>query len=370
MLATGIKSPVGIKIAGPDLGVIERIAAEVEALVRGVPGAASVFAERVGGGRYVEIVPDRLRAARHGLSIDDIQRTVALGIGGGNIGEVVDGLARFPINLRFPRELRDSVTALRALPLLGVDGAVVPLGSIASVEIKDGPPMIKSENARPAGYIYVDIRDRSLGGFVDEARRRVDEGLQLPPGYSLAWSGQFEYLARATQRLQLVVPLTLALIFMLLLLSFRRAGEALLIMTTLPFALIGGLWLMYALGHQLSVASAVGFIALAGVAAEFGVIMLLYLRQAMESQRITGEAALRAAIVEGAVMRVRPKAMTVATILVGLLPLFWGSGTGSEVMQRIAAPMLGGMLSAPLLSMLVLPAAMLLIERRRLAGAG
>jgi copper/silver efflux system protein len=374
MLATGIKSPVGIKIAGPDLGTIERIAAEVEALVREVPGAASVFAERVGGGRYVEIVPDRLRAARHGLSIDDIQRTVALGIGGGNIGEVVDGLARFPINLRYPRELRDSVTALRALPLLGTGGAVVPLGSVASVEIVDGPPMIKSENARPAGYVYVDIRGRSLGGFVDEARRRVDEGLQLPPGYSLAWSGQFEYLARATQRLQLVVPLTLALIFMLLLLSFRRAGEALLIMTTLPFALIGGLWLMYALGHQLSVASAVGFIALAGVAAEFGVIMLLYLRQAIDKQSLAGEAALRDAIIDGAVLRVRPKAMTVATILVGLLPLFWnlggGAATGSEVMQRIAAPMLGGMLSAPLLSMLVLPAAMLLIERRRLAGAG
>ncbi len=378
MLATGIKSPVGVKIAGPDLAVIERLAGEIEAVLADVPGTASAFAERVGSGRYIEIIPDRLQAARYGLSIEDIQRIVAIGIGGGNIGEVVDGLARFPISLRFPRELRDSPTALRDLPILTAAGATVTLGSIARVEIADGPPMIRSENARPSGYVYVDIRDRSIGEYVNDARRRVSEQVALPPGYSVAWSGQFEYLERANQRLQMVVPLTLAIIFLLLYLTFNRATEALLIMATLPLALVGGYWLIYGLGHALSIASVVGFIALAGVAAEFGVIMLIYLQQAI-AQRRTASAAqnhamtdadLHDAIVEGAVMRVRPKAMTVATIVAGLLPLFWGAGTGSELMQRVAAPMIGGMISAPLLSMLVLPAAVLIIERRRLHRHG
>ncbi|MFA5941210.1 MAG: efflux RND transporter permease subunit [Sinimarinibacterium sp.] len=375
MLATGIKSPVGIKIAGPDLAVIERVAAQVETVVKTVPGAASVFAERVGGGRYVEIRPDRIAAARYGLSIDDVQRIVAYAIGGANIGEVVDGLARYPINLRYPRELRDSVSDLRELPLLTAQGATVTLGTITAVEIADGPPMVKSENARPAGYVYVDIRDRGLGDFVAAARRAVTEQVALPSGYSIAWSGQFEYLERASQRLRVVVPATLAIIFLLLYLSFGRVGEAALIMATLPFALVGGYWLIFLLGHHLSVASAVGFIALAGVAAEFGVVMLIYLQQAIARRAgpLT-ETDLREAIIEGAVLRVRPKAMTVAVIVAGLLPLFWnlggGEGTGSEVMQRIAAPMIGGMLTAPLLSMLVLPAAYLLIGRRRSAGGG
>ena len=373
MLATGIKSPVGIKIAGPDLAVIERLGTEVERVVKTVPGTSSAFSERVSGGRYIEIHPDRIAAARLGLSIADVQRIVALAIGGENIGETVEGLQRFPINLRYPRELRDSLTDLRELPIVTMKGATVTLGQIASVEIADGPPMIKSENARPNGWVYVDIRGRDLGGYVAEAKKAVAEQVQLPPGYSIAWSGQFEYLERAAKRLQLVVPFTLAIILLLLYLTFRNFGEALLIMATLPFALVGGLWLIFGLGHNLSVASGVGFIALAGVSAEFGVIMLIYLQQSIAQRQRRGAmntvADLEDAIVEGAVLRVRPKAMTVAVIIAGLLPLFWGAGTGSEIMQRIAAPMVGGMVTAPLLSMFVIPAAYLLMRRRGLKGA-
>jgi copper/silver efflux system protein len=370
MLATGIKSPVGIKIAGADLAVIERLGTEVERVVKAIPGTSSAFSERVSGGRYIEIHPDRIAAARLGLSIADVQRIVALAIGGENIGETVEGLQRFPINLRYPRELRDSLTDLRELPIVTMKGATVTLGQIASVEIADGPPMIKSENARPNGWVYVDIRGRDLGGYVAEAKKAVAEQVQLPAGYSIAWSGQFEYLERAAKRLQLVVPFTLAIILLLLYLTFRNFSEALLIMATLPFALVGGLWLIFGLGHNLSVASGVGFIALAGVSAEFGVIMLIYLQQAIAQRQQKGAlntvADLEDAIVEGAVLRVRPKAMTVAVIIAGLLPLFWGAGTGSEIMQRIAAPMVGGMITAPLLSMFVIPAAYLLMRRRGL----
>ena len=370
MLATGIKSPVGIKIAGPDLKVIEKIGEEIEAVVKKVPGTSSAFSERVSGGRYIEVRPDRIAAARYGLSIDDIQRIVSLAIGGQNVGETVEGLQRFPINLRYPREMRDSITVLRELPIVTGTGAVVTLGSISEVIVTDGPPMIKSENARPNGWIYVDISDRDLGSYVHDAQKAVAEQVKLPAGYSVAWSGQFEYLERASKRLQLVVPFTLAIIFVLLFLIFRNVGEAALIMTTLPFALIGGFWLIYLLGHHLSIASGVGFIALAGVAAEFGVVMLIYLDQAVKRLEREGNLstreALKAAIVEGAVMRVRPKAMTVAVIIAGLLPLFWGAGTGSEVMQRIAAPMIGGMITAPLLSMIVIPAVYLLLRGRKL----
>ena len=278
MLATGIKSPVGIKIAGPDLKVIEQLGAEVERVVKDIPGTSSAFSERVSGGRYIEIHPDRIAAARLGLSIADVQRIVALAIGGENIGQTVEGLQRFPINLRYPRELRDSLTDLRELPIVTMKGATVTLGQIAEVVVTDGPPMIKSENSRPNGWVYVDIRGRDLGGYVADAKKVVAEQLQLPAGYSIAWSGQFEYLERASKRLQLVVPFTLAIILLLLYLTFRNFGEALLIMATLPFALVGGLWLIYGLGHNLSIASGVGFIALAGVAAEFGVIMLIYLQ--------------------------------------------------------------------------------------------
>ncbi|PTU31536.1 efflux RND transporter permease subunit [Stenotrophobium rhamnosiphilum] len=370
MLATGIKSPVGIKIAGPDLKVIEKIGEEIEAVVKKVPGTSSAFSERVSGGRYIEVRPDRIAAARYGLSIDDIQRIVSLAIGGQNVGETIEGLQRFPINVRYPREMRDSITSLRELPIVTSSGAVVTLGSISEVVVTDGPPMIKSENARPNGWIYVDINDRDLGSYVHDAQKAVAEQVSLPAGYSVAWSGQFEYLERASKRLQLVVPFTLAIIFVLLFLIFRNVGEAALIMLTLPFALIGGFWLIYLLGHHLSIASGVGFIALAGVAAEFGVVMLIYLDQAVKRLEREGQLstrdALKAAIVEGAVMRVRPKAMTVAVIIAGLLPLFWGAGTGSEVMQRIAAPMIGGMITAPLLSMIVIPAAYLLMRGRKL----
>ena len=372
MLATGIKSPLGIKIAGPDIHLIEEIGAQIERVVQTVPGAASVFAERLSGGRYIDVRIKRVEAARYGLNIADIQQAVASSVGGENIGETVRGLERFPINVRYPRELRDSVEKLRQLPLVTERGATVPLSMVAQIAVVDGPPMLKSENARLNGWIYVDIRGRDLGSFVKEAQRLVREKVALPPGYSVAWSGQFEYLERAQKRMAVVVPFTLAIILVLLYLAFRSVGEALLIMATLPFALVGGFWLIYVLGYNLSIASAVGFIALAGVAAEFGVVMLIYLDQAVarhqREERLNSRADLVEAIVEGAVLRVRPKAMTVAVIVAGLLPIMLGSGTGSEVMQRIAAPMVGGMLSAPLLSLFVLPSAYYLWQRRKFSG--
>ena len=368
MLATGIKSPVGIKIAGPDLGEIERIGREVEALVRNIPGTSSAFSERVSGGRYIEIRPDRIAAARLGLDVADLLEVTALALGGENIGETVEGLQRFPINVRYPRELRDSLEDLRKLPIVTREGATVLLGQVAEVVITDGPPMLKSENARPNGWVYVDIRGRDLGSYVNEAKARVADAIAVPPGYSITWSGQFEYLERATERLAVVVPFTLLIILVLLYLTFRSLRFALLIMATLPFALVGGIWLIFLLGHYVSVATIIGFIALVGVAAEFGVVMLIYLEQAVARRRAAGIAItageLHQAIVEGAVMRVRPKAMTVAVIIAGLLPLFWGQGTGSEVMQRIAAPMIGGMVTAPLLSMVVIPAVYFLMRQR------
>jgi Cu(I)/Ag(I) efflux system membrane protein CusA/SilA len=319
-------------------------------------------------------VPDRGALARYGMSIADVNRVVAVAIGGENVGVTVEGLERFPINVRYPRELRDSVTDLENLPIITARGATVTLGTVTRIAIVDGPPMIRSENARPNAWVYVDIRGTDLGGYVAEARLAVAREVALPPGYSLTWSGQFEYLERAATRLSLVVPATLAIILVLLYLTFRSVMSAGLIMATLPLALTGGAWLVYLLGHNLSVAAGVGFIALAGVAAEFGVVMLLYLDSAIRDRRAAGRLAttddLRDAIVAGAVLRVRPKAMTVAVIVAGLMPLFVGQGTGSEVMQRIAAPMVGGMVTAPLLSMLVLPAGYLLIQRARLGRSG
>jgi Cu(I)/Ag(I) efflux system membrane protein CusA/SilA len=369
MLATGIKSAVGVKVAGPDLATIDRIASEIERAVKPVPGVGSALAERLTGGRYVDVDIRREAAARYGLNIADVQAVIASAIGGENIGETVEGLQRFPINLRYPREVRDSPEALRRLPLVNERGQRLVLGDVADVKVTDGPPMLRSENARLSGWVYVDIRGRDLRGAVREMQREVAAKVQLPPGYSVSWSGQFEYLERAVAKLKLVVPLTLGIIFVLLYLTFRRVDEALLIMATLPFALVGGVWLLWVLGYNLSVAGAVGFIALAGVAAEFGVIMLLYLKHAWDERSGDTEADLRRAIEHGAVLRVRPKAMTVAVILTGLLPIFWGVGTGSEVMQRIAAPMVGGMVTAPLLSMLLIPAAYLLMRRPRPAKA-
>jgi Cu(I)/Ag(I) efflux system membrane protein CusA/SilA len=316
----------------------------------------------------VEVHIDRVRAARLGLSLADVQQVVALAIGGENVGETVEGLQRFPINIRYPRELRDSVDKLRVLPIVTAAGATTTLGTVADLIVTDGPPQLRSENARLNGWVYVDISGRDLGGYVAQAQKLVSQRVALPPGYTITWSGQFEYLERAAKKLQLVVPFTLVIIFALLFMTFKNFGSAALIMGTLPFALVGGLWLLFLLSYNLSIASAIGFIALAGVAAEFGVIMLIYLDHAIDKRRRANQfhalQDLIDAIEEGAVLRVRPKAMTVAVIIAGLLPIMFGGGTGSEVMRRIAAPMVGGMITAPMLSMLVLPAAYLLIHRR------
>lgn len=370
MLATGIKTPVGVKVAGTDLQVIERLARQVENAVRHVPGVTSAFAERLTGGRYIDVQIDRDRAARYGLNIADVQSIVSAAIGGDEVGETVEGLQRFPINVRYPREVRDSLESLRDLPALTERGAQIRLGDLADIHIADGPPMLKSENARLSGWVYVDIRGRALSSAVRDMQQAVARNVKLPAGYSISWTGQFEYLARATQKLKIVVPATLVIIFLLLYLTFRRFSEAALIMATLPFALVGGFWLMFLLGYNMSIASAVGFIALSGVAAEIGVVMLVYLKQASAAQaargRLEHEGHLIEAIIEGAALRMRPIAMTVAVIIAGLLPIMWGSGTGSEIMRRIAAPMVGGMITAPLLSMFVIPAAYLLIRTKRL----
>ncbi|WP_213663376.1 efflux RND transporter permease subunit [Stutzerimonas stutzeri] len=368
MLATGIKSPIGVKIAGANLEEIDRVSQQVEAIAKTVPGVSSALAERLVGGRYIDIDIDRQDAARYGLNIADVQAIVAGAIGGETVGETVEGLARYPISVRYPREWRDSPQALEQLPILTPQGAQITLGSVARVRVSDGPPMLRSENARLSGWVYVDVRGRDIASVVADLRQAVSAGVELQPGMSLSYSGQFEFLERANERLKLVVPATLLIIFVLLYLTFGRIDEALLIMLTLPFAMTGGVWFLYLMGYNLSVATGVGFIALAGVAAEFGVIMLLYLKHAWSDRQQAGrhdEAALCEAIRDGAVQRVRPKAMTVAVIVAGLLPILWGSGTGSEVMSRIAAPMVGGMLSAPLLSLFVLPAAYRLMRRRQ-----
>lgn len=368
MLATGIKSPVGIKVAGTDPIIIDGIANQIEHAVKTVPGVTSALAERLTGGRYIEIDIDRIAASRYGMRIADIQSIITAAIGGENIGETVEGLQRFPISVRYPRELRDSVEKLRQLPIVTEAGAQITLETVARISVTDGPPMLKSENARLSGWIYVDIRGRDLQSVVHDMQQAVSRSIKLPAGYSVAWSGQFEYLERAKARLVVVVPFTLLIIFVLLYLTFRRIDEALLIMATLPFALIGGIWFIFLLGHAVSVATIVGFIALAGVAAEFGVIMLIYLKHAWEprlqASRAPGNADLLESIREGAVLRVRPKAMTVSVIIAGLIPIMLSAGTGSEVMQRIAAPMVGGMITAPLLSMLVIPVAYGLLRRR------
>ncbi|MGV8862988.1 MAG: efflux RND transporter permease subunit [Pseudomonas sp.] len=370
MLATGIKSPIGVKIAGTNLTEIDAATQAVERLAKDVPGVSSALAERLTGGRYIDVDIDRKAAARYGLNIADVQSIVAGAIGGENVGETIEGLARFPINVRYPREWRDSLGALEQLPIYTPLGSQITLGTVAMVKVSDGPPMLKSENARPSGWVYIDVRGRDIASVVADLRRVVSEQVKLQPGMSLSYSGQFEFLERANARLKLVVPATLLIIFVLLYLTFARFDEALLIMVTLPFALTGGAWFLYLLGFNLSVATGVGFIALAGVSAEFGVIMLLYLKNAWAERVEAGDSTERgliAAISEGAVQRVRPKAMTVAVIIAGLLPILLGSGTGSEVMSRIAAPMVGGMVTAPLLSLFVIPAAYRLMRRRRLA---
>ncbi len=373
MLTTGIRTPVGVKILGPELAPIENIGRAIENAVRGVPGTASVYSERVTGGRYLDVKIDRARAARFGLNVADIEEIIGSAVGGMNITETIEGRERYPVNLRYPLEYRDSPERLRQLPLITESGLPVALGEVADVRVADGPDMIRSENARLSGWTYIDVHGRDIGSYVSDARHAVAEKVKLPPGYSLVWSGQFEYLERALERLNLVVPLTLAIILLLLYLNFRNAMEVLIIIGTLPLALVGGLWLLYLLGYDLSVAVAVGFIALGGVAVEIGVVMLAYLDQALKRreaeraikhQKITRED-IREAVIEGALLRIRPVTMTKVAIIAALLPILWSHGTGSEAMQRIAAPMVGGMLSVAVLTLAVIPAAYFLWQAAR-----
>lgn len=371
MLATGIKTPVGLKVAGEDLKVIQDIGQQLEKVLAEVEGTASVYSERVAGGRYIKVDIQREKAARYGLNIADIQTVVTSAIGGMNVSQTVEGLERYPINVRYPQEYRNSVEKLNLLPIVTPMGMRIALADVADIRIEDGPPGIKSENARPNGWTYVDIEGRDLGSYVAAAQKAVAENVKLPPGYSINWSGQYEYLLRAQEKLTYVVPLTLAIIVVLLYLSFRRFAEVAMIMGTLPLALIGGIWMLYLNQFNFSVAVGVGFIALAGVAVEIGVIMLVYLNQAYQEKLRTTEGNLtlmdlQRAVIEGAGMRVRPVMMTVLTVVAGLLPIMYSTGTGSEVMQRIAAPMVGGMVSAVILTLLLIPAVYYLYRRSQL----
>ena len=368
MLSTGIKSPIGIKVAGANLAEIDATAHQIELVAKTVPGVSSALAERLTGGRYIDVTINRAVAARYGLNVADVQSVVSSAIGGENVGQTVERLARYPISVRYPREIRDSVDGLRNLPVLTASQQQITLGTVANVTVSDGPPMLRTENGRPVTWIYVDGRGAPLTTIVGNLQQAIDTKVKLPPGISVSFTGQFEFLERAIERLKIVVPVTLLIIFALLYATFRRFDEAALVMGSLPFALTGGVWLLYLLGYDQSVATGVGFIALAGVSAEFGVVMLIYLKHALADRGPTpSRAEVEAAVREGALLRVRPKAMTVAVILAGLLPILFGTGTGSEVMSRIAAPMIGGMLTAPLLSMLVIPAAYLLLRRRQSA---
>ncbi|MCH8228634.1 MAG: efflux RND transporter permease subunit, partial [Proteobacteria bacterium] len=374
MLATGIKTPVGIKVAGPDLGVIQQIGKDIEKILKSIPGTASAYAERVAGGRYITVDIMRDQASRYGLNIDDVQDIVRMAIGGMNVTETVEGRERYPVNLRYPRGYRDSLEKLKELPVVTPTGQQIPLSAVANLTIENGPPMIKSENARLNGWIYVDIEGVDLGTYVKAAQKAVTEQLDLPAGYSINWSGQYEYMERAKKRLATVIPITLVIIVLLLFLNFKNMTEVLIILGTLPTALVGGIWLLYLLDYQISVAVGVGFIALAGVAVEIGVIMLVFLKQALAShRRLAAESGrqlnrddLSNAVIDGALLRVRPIIMTVTAITAGLLPIMLGSGTGSEVMRRIAAPMVGGMVSATVLTLGLIPAIFLLWQRHRL----
>jgi Cu(I)/Ag(I) efflux system membrane protein CusA/SilA len=400
MLSTGIRTPIGIKVYGKDLPGIERVAKEVEAVVKGVPGTTSAYAERLTGGYYIDIEPDRMALARYGLAVGDLQDVIAAALGGETVTTTVEGLERYNVTVRYPRDFRSDPEAIASqvlVPVMAaastaatsvmgvaaagasrpprtVSGAMVPLGQLAKVKHAKGPPNIRTENALLAAYIYVDIRDRDIGSYVADAQKAVREQVKFPAGYFVTWSGQFEYMERAKEKLKLVVPLTLVIIFLLLYLNFRRVSDTLIVMLSVPFSLVGGLWLMYWLGYNASVAVAVGFIALAGVAAETGVVMIIYLNSAWEAIRAKRDAQgarptladLREAIMEGAVERVRPKMMTVVAIMAGLLPIMWGTGTGSEVMRRIAAPMVGGMVSSTVLTLIVIPVLFALVKGYRL----
>jgi Cu(I)/Ag(I) efflux system membrane protein CusA/SilA len=359
MLSTGIKTPVGIKLMGDDLAVLSDLAQEIALVLNEVPGTLSVFPEKTVGGNYLDFKIDRFEAARYGLTVGDVQDVITSAVGGMNVTYTVEGLERYPVNVRYSRELRDDLSDLNRLLIPTPTGAQIPIGQVAKIVIQKGPPSIKSENARRTAWVYVDLKGIDVGTYVKNAKQIVDEQFSLPNGYSMVWSGQYEYMERAQQRLQIVIPGTLAIIFLLLYLNFGNIKESLIVMLSLPFALVGGIWLMYLLDYNFSVAVGVGFIALAGVASETGVIMLIYLDQAYDRRWKEGKMNslhdLYDAIIEGAVERVRPKMMTVTAIMAGLLPIMWGTGTGSEVMQRIAAPMVGGMVTSTVLTLLVIP---------------
>ncbi|HQU16327.1 MAG: CusA/CzcA family heavy metal efflux RND transporter [Chromatiales bacterium 21-64-14] len=365
MQSTGINTPVGIKISGPALAGIEKLGKRIESILYEVPGTRSAFADRSTGARYINVDIDRYAAAHFGLSVGDIEDSANIAIGGVDVTNTVEGRERYPINLRYPRELRDSITKIRELPLIATEDTHIQLQDVADVRVAAGPPMIKSEDARLNGWVYVTTDDRDIGSYVQKARRVLEKQLRLPPGYTISWVGQYQYLERAEHRLAYIIPLTLFIIFILLYISSGSLIETSMIMFSVPFALVGGTWLLWLLGYHLSVAVAVGFIALAGVAAEFGVVMMIYLRDAVRRRAPTTEAELRGAIMEGALLRVRPKAMTAAVIIAGLMPIMFGGGTGSEVMRRIAAPMVGGMVTAPLVSMALIPSMYYLWQRRR-----
>ncbi len=359
MLSTGIKTPIGVKVMGPDLQVLADVSSDVAAVLQDVPGTASAYPDKTVGGNFLDWKIDRLEAARYGLTVGDVQDVIMSAIGGMNVTQTVEGLERYPVNVRYSREMRDDLTTLGRVLIPTPRGNQIPLSYVAEMELTQGPPVIKSENARRTAWIYVDIRDIDVGSYVEAAREKVEAEIELPDGYSLIWSGQYEYMERAQQRLMIVVPLTLLVIFLLLYMNFRSVQESMLVMLSLPFALVGGIWLVWVYGFNLSVAVGVGFIALAGVAAEIGIIMLTYLDQAYREREQAGEmrnlADLRQAIYQGTALRIRPIMMTVLSIIIGLLPILWGTGTGSEIMQRIAAPMVGGMISTTILSLLVLP---------------
>ncbi|PCJ85927.1 MAG: CusA/CzcA family heavy metal efflux RND transporter [Thiotrichaceae bacterium] len=363
MLATGIRTPVGIKIAGPDLGVIEKLGQQVESIVRDIPGTKSAYAERVESARYINIEMDHESVARYGVSVGDVHEVVRVALGGETIAWTVEGRERYPVRMRMDRRFRDSVQRIKQIPVDTKRG-LVALGDIAEFSLKRGPAMIKSENAQPNGWTYINIEGRDIGSWLDEARAEVSSSMVLPPGYSLTWSGQYEYLERISARLAVIIPLVIGLILVLLYINFGNLAETLMVMLALPLALVGGTWLLWILNFELSIAVAVGFIAVAGVAVEFGVVMLLYLDQAVDRLQPKNARALREAVTEGALLRLRPKAMTVCVIFAGLLPILIGSGAGSEVMKRIAAPMVGGMITAPLVSLIVIPVLYYIWQKR------
>ncbi len=360
MLATGIKTPVGIKIMGDNLETLSALGKNIEAVIRQIPGTLSAYSERVTGGYYLDYEIDRRAAARYGLTSGDVQDIIQSAVGGMNISETVEGLERYPVNIRYGRELRDSISKLERVLIPAPTGAQIPIAQVAKIKIRQGPPVIKSENSRMSAWIYVDLANVDVATYVKKARNVIEREVKLPPGYNIIWSGQYEYMERANKRLAVVVPITLLIIFVLLYLNFRNVTESVLVMLTLPFAIVGGVWFIYLLGYNMSIAVGVGFIALAGVAAEIGVLVLIYIDQACEKRFIEGRLQTRKdlyeAFIEGTSQRVRPIMMTVTAIIMGLLPLFWGHGAGADTMRRIAAPMIGGMVSSTILVLLVIPA--------------